>query len=150
MLNITLNTWIISDTHFGHKNIVKYCNRPKKHNDIMRQNWIELIAEDDTVLHLGDLFMGRKADAISWIDNLPGDKYMIRGNHDKQNLHWYADRGFKLVGEFGRLYWHDAAHRVCFSHYPEDQKLDWGVNIHGHIHNNGYAPVWIDAEITET
>ncbi len=52
---IDLDTWIISDTHFGHKNIIKYCDRPLNHNELMIEQWGDLIKWQDNVLHLGDL-----------------------------------------------------------------------------------------------
>ena len=29
------STWVVSDTHFGHRNIVGFCHRPENHEDIM-------------------------------------------------------------------------------------------------------------------
>ena len=45
----------ISDTHFLHNNIIKYCNRPQDHNRIMIKNWIKNVRDDDIVFHLGDV-----------------------------------------------------------------------------------------------
>jgi calcineurin-like phosphoesterase family protein len=138
-LNLTLDTWIISDTHFLHKNIVKYCNRPVDHTEIMFDNWLEHIHLDDQVLHLGDIYMGPRIAGQELLAKLPGRKYYLKGNHDKQSEVFYADLGFKLVP--APLYWHTPeGKKVLFSHYPDNQRLDWTINIHGHIHNNGYAP----------
>jgi len=57
-LKITNKTWLISDTHFGHKNIVQYQQRPESHEVIMLSEWIDAVGEHDDILHLGDVFMG--------------------------------------------------------------------------------------------
>lgn len=150
-MNLTLDTWIISDTHFNHDNIVKYCGRPSDHTEIMVEQWNALVAPDDTVLHLGDLFMGKTERSIKLLKNLPGNKFFVRGNHDKRNMHWYGEVGFHHVGNVQGNGWQilnavrfiepDEEQRVLFTHYPDLHWQDqWDINIHGHIHNNGYAP----------
>lgn len=147
-MNINLDTWIVSDTHFNHDNIVKYCSRPEDHTQLIESNWFEAIAVDDTVLHLGDMYMGPKRDSETIMARLPGQKYYILGNHDKKSKPFYADLGWKHVNAAkatgtdikNAVYFEDGVHRVLLTHYPDESYLDkWTVNIHGHIHNNGYG-----------
>jgi calcineurin-like phosphoesterase family protein len=49
------NTWVVSDTHFGHQNIVGFCHRPLDHEQAMIAEWRAHVPEDATVVHLGDL-----------------------------------------------------------------------------------------------
>src|ERR1044072_3822786 len=49
------NTWVVSDTHFGHENIVGYCARPLDHDQVILEQWRAHVPDDATVLHLGDL-----------------------------------------------------------------------------------------------
>lgn len=131
---LTLDTWIISDTHFGHKNIQRYCSRPAGVDELMRHNWKTLVRPDDHVLHLGDIaWRGRH----TMPRDLPGIVHFIAGNHDHRPM-------IKLLME--ELKWEKLEHRVvktlldrsvCFSHYPNNA-LDWITNVHGHIHNNGW------------
>jgi calcineurin-like phosphoesterase family protein len=134
MLNINPNTYIISDTHFGHKNIIKYCDRPEDHNDVMFDKWLQTISIDDTVLHLGDLAFKKNYN----LNVLPGNKYLIKGNHDHYSTEWYQEMGFEIAPR--RVFYKQGPRTILFTHYPEDNfHLDWDVNIHGHIHNNGYV-----------
>ena len=61
---ITPDTWIISDTHFFHENIGRYCNRPENWQELIFKNWNELISPNETVLHLGDFALGKKTISI--------------------------------------------------------------------------------------
>lgn len=79
--------WFTSDTHFGHHNIMKYCNRNFKNVDHMDQemikNWNSKVGVNDIVFHLGDFCFG---DILEWEKiryQLNGTIYFIRGNHDK-------------------------------------------------------------------
>ena len=51
--------WLISDTHFGHTNVIKYCNRPFESSDEMDKtiikNWNNTIKKYDKVFLLGDV-----------------------------------------------------------------------------------------------
>ncbi len=57
-----------------------------KHEEKIKQNWIELVNDDDVVLIPGDIcwatsFDDAKID-LSWINELSGKKVLLRGNHD--------------------------------------------------------------------
>ena len=135
----TKDTWIISDTHFGHKNIVKYCNRPERHNEIMMNQWVDLVGDEDTVLHLGDVAVWYGDEEEKWqriAGAMPGSKYLLRGNHDKIKDSEWANLGYTVIPEF--IHEFDGV-RVLFSHYPDTERGHlWDINIHGHIHNNDY------------
>lgn len=145
MFQVSPDTWIVSDTHFGHKNIVKYCNRPMHHNSLMIAQWHKRVADDDVVLHLGDLTIWYGDDAEEWLEkagSLPGQKYMLRGNHDKWKPKVLEAHGWTVIPEFVQeLEYKQNLKRVLFSHYPDVTRIgEWDVNIHGHIHNNELDP----------
>ena len=79
------NVYLISDTHFAHKNIMKYENRPFKDLTDMREklilNWNMLVKPEDTVIHLGDFGMCNKDVASDILSRLNGHKILIKGNH---------------------------------------------------------------------
>lgn len=143
LFRVTPTTWIVSDTHFGHKNIVKYCNRPMHHNSLMIAKWNKHVADDDLVLHLGDLAVWYGDTEEYWLgvaSSLPGKKYMLRGNHDKRKDKTYAEYGWTVIPEFIQDIGVNGQ-RVLFSHYPDETRIgDWDINIHGHIHNNDLDP----------
>jgi calcineurin-like phosphoesterase family protein len=133
--------FVISDTHFGHKNIIKYCDRPQYHEKLMIANWRRRVKKHDTILHLGDLMMGGNEYYNEFWCNvaplLTGKKYIILGNHDKRSYDYEA-LGFTVIKPFSIKY---RKHTVSFDHYPkllndEDNKT---LHVHGHIHNHAYS-----------
>jgi calcineurin-like phosphoesterase family protein len=50
-----MNIWFTSDTHFHHKNIIKYCNRPyssvEEMNNALIENWNKTVKQND-ILHV--------------------------------------------------------------------------------------------------
>lgn len=133
--------YVISDTHFGHQNIIKYCGRPKYHEELMIANWRRRVKKHDTILHLGDLMMGGDDFFYHFKENiapkLTGKKYIILGNHDKRKYD-YADLGFEVVKPFKIEY---RQFEVTFDHYPKLFNYDdsYKLHIHGHIHNHEYS-----------
>jgi calcineurin-like phosphoesterase family protein len=136
-LIVSESTWIISDTHFGHENIIKYCGRPRNHNLLMKRAWKKLVKKEDVILHLGDVIVwyGLHNTWAKEVLKLPGRKFLILGNHDLDlkwtNEEWISKTGMTVIEPFqqGKTY---------FSHEPLIEIQDWTVelNIHGHSHNH--------------
>lgn len=76
-----------SDTHFGHKNIVQYSNRPFDSvghmNEAIIANWNAMVRDDDTVFHLGDVALGPWVEWDSILTRLNGIKTLVVGNHER-------------------------------------------------------------------
>lgn len=131
------NVWFISDTHFYHHNIIRYCNRPFKNveemNQTMIQNWNNIINKEDKVFHLGDFSFGDFDEIKGIACRLNGNKYLIKGNHDRHSTQFYLDCGFKGVYDYPILY----NEFYILSHWPIYLMPNVPyVNLHGHIHNN--------------
>lgn len=150
--------WLISDPHFWHYNIIKYCSRPQDCFAKIEANWQKLVPSTDAVVCLGDFaFTSRKRsvgratkeDVKDLLGDLPGTKYLIKGNHDK-GTQWMLEAGFDQVWEpgtvhelggftFGVLGLHSKVPElpedgIYLSHRPVA-----GIRMpyfHGHIHNN--------------
>lgn len=57
-----------------------------KHDEKIKNNWLDIVKDEDTVLISGDISWSMRiaegmAD-LEWIHNLPGTKIIIKGNHD--------------------------------------------------------------------
>lgn len=128
--------FVISDTHFCHNNIIKYCNRPfvdaDQMNEAIISNWNNVVSSDDVVLHLGDItagagkFKDEKSKEI--VKRLNGNIIFIRGNHDE------GIKSFKLIDN---LMFHWNGVRIYCSHYPVYNFKNFGdFHLYGHVHQN--------------
>jgi len=67
-------------------------------NEVLIQNWNDVVKPTDTVFVLGDFAMTRNAERIkSWVERLNGTKHLILGNHDELKVWRYLDCGFASV-----------------------------------------------------
>lgn len=86
-MRFIVTTFFTSDTHFGHANIIKYCNRPffsvGEMDEALIANWNSVVKNGDTVWHLGDFTMYGTEQAERYRNRLNGDIHLIWGNHDR-------------------------------------------------------------------
>ncbi len=138
-----MTTFLISDTHFSHKNILSFLNEKgeplrnfnsiEEHDDYLIRKWNSVVRPKDKVYHLGDVSMTNWTNTEAILNQLNGDKVLIRGNHDQHKLFQYA-KVFKDVRAYHQL------NGFILSHIPiHPESLGrWKGNIHGHLHSNNY------------
>ena len=132
-----INVWMISDTHFYHKRIIEYCERPfesiQEMNETLHNNWCEVVGDDDIVFFLGDFVMGvgkMKNEIFKELyDSLPGHKRFLRGNHDE------GVTSVKLIDEPYLIEYKGKT--ITLYHYPSNE-FDTDFYIHGHIHSKTF------------
>lgn len=133
-----MSIYVISDTHFNHKNVIEYCHRPfynvKHMNNTIIKNWNSVIQRNDIVYHLGDFSFGTKEMITDLVSKLNGNIYLVLGNHDGTSVKKYYDAGFKRVYDTP-IFLKD--YNIVLSHKPLDiPNNNFMLNICGHIHNN--------------
>lgn len=135
-------TWFISDTHFGHKNIIKFVDysgnrlRPfssvEEHDETIIENHNTLVSDRDRVYVMGDVAIGRRD--IQTVGRLRGRKKLIKGNHDIFKLSDYAPF-FEDIASC-RIYPDQGVIVSHFPVHPGQLEHRFKVNWHGHLHAN--------------
>ena len=133
--------WFTSDTHFCHKNIIKYEDRPFKDieemNSELIRRWNEVVQPDDTVYHLGDVLLGPAERFYPLVSALNGRKILIRGNHDGKSKDWYLEHGFDEV--YPSLFLFASGYRILLTHTPAPAPgMDYDLHFYGHVHSKGH------------
>lgn len=120
-----------ADLHFGHANIIKYCQRPfecvDEMNEALIRNWNSVVKPMDTVYVPGDFAMG---DPRPYLERLYGDIYLIPGDHDEVSR-WSED--YVLSGIFARWI---SGQLVVLCHYP---MISWSRSHYGSWHIHGHC-----------
>ena len=134
--------WFVSDTHFGHKNIMLHDHRP--FSDVeemwaaMKQLWNGRVAKNDDVWILGDFCFRSAKDPVTYLRELKGKKHLIIGNHDKELLKDEAAmKYFETVDDYRKI--HDNGNTIILCHYPLaewDGYFRGSWHIYGHIHGS--------------
>ncbi len=134
--------FIISDTHFGHTELVNKGFRPKGYGEKICAN-LSLLRLDagDIVYHLGDVAVAENSAAeaaanVMFTHMSAAKMVLIRGNHDSRSTGWYLDKGWSAVLDAAVLSVYGM--NIYLSHEPVEFMPRFNVNIHGHLHDNGH------------
>jgi len=153
-----------ADEHYGHTNIIKYCDRPFATVEEMDVELARLhnsvVTDNDIVVHAGDFTLRRGEDAQRYVEALNGTHIFLRGSHDQwldKTAHEIWEK--KLSGQH-IVVCHYAMRVWGLSHYNS-----WQLYGHSHgglppvgkqwdvgVDNNNYLPLSLKqvTEIMET
>jgi len=148
--------WIISDTHFGHKNICRGVTEWRlpdgsvpihqtrdfdsigQMNDAIVNGINSVVGQDDVLIHLGDWSFGGFENIKIFRDRIVCQEiHLILGNHDHhiENNRSDCQELFASVNHYTKLmYKFDT---LVLMHYPIDSwdGLNKGhIHLHGHVH----------------
>lgn len=132
--------YFTSDTHFFHKNIIEYCDRPFLNVEMMNEGliekWNRRVLPEDTVYHIGDVSFGKFGPTQEIIKRLNGHKILIKGNHDRSPERM-IEIGFQEC--YKTLYLQTEKGMAYLQHEPAANGI-WGdlaeFQICGHVHND--------------
>lgn len=138
-----MSIFFTSDTHYYHKNIIKYSNRPYKDitemNEAMIENYNRRVGKDDVCYHLGDFGFADQDKLTKIVQRLNGQKHLILGNHDNRQ---YFQEVFGSVRDYVEIKVpdEDARHglqSIVLFHYSMRvwNKSHYGAwQLYGHSH----------------
>lgn len=157
--------WFTSDLHFGHKNVIKFCNRPfqdvNEMNEKLIENWNSVVGENDIVFILGDTFWFNDSRAIKrCFQRLKGIIYVIPGNHDNfESYHRLSDEPRVILCEDITEVFLEFADKtlypkkiceLCLSHLPLStwpHRENGSINFFGHIHSQPDKTEGVDQDL---
>jgi calcineurin-like phosphoesterase family protein len=133
-----------SDSHFGHANIIKYCNRPfddvNHMNKVLCEQWNNIVPKDGIVFHLGDFTFRAKNAIREYRKNLNGVIYLCEGNHENSKevrksgcFEQIADL-YDMVVDDEEV--SDGFQRIAACHYP---MISWNHSGRGAFHCFGHV-----------
>lgn len=124
--------YFISDTHFGHSNILKFERKSFKdiqeHDNFIWNLIFSTVKKDDRLFHLGDFGLTTEENLEKW-KSIPAYTILIRGNHDNSIN--------KLKEVFDEVHNEPIFYkkRILLSHEPLPVTKGT-LNIHGHLHGS--------------
>jgi len=144
------NLFFSSDSHFMHKNIIKYCNRPfdsvDEMNKTLIERWNSVVGEKDLIFHGGDFCFGGKTQWTWLLKRLNGIKYLAAGNHDKSIASGFFEDvqhrfNIRVIGDDEIA---SDGQRITIDHYPmlswyQSHRGAWQLfgHVHGGLSNKG-------------
>ncbi|MCI0701166.1 MAG: metallophosphoesterase [Planctomycetia bacterium] len=148
--------WFTADTHFGHGNIIKYCQRPflssrerdiirndpraklrlsdetvTRHDEALLEAINSRVAEDDYLWILGDFCWGGLTEARYYRDRIRCKNVsLVWGNHDR----WEIAPVFTETTEQRMI--RVEGQEIWLNHYP---MRSWNKAFHGSWHFYGHV-----------
>lgn len=145
----------ISDLHFGHANCLAFDNRPwhtvADMDRALIENWNSVVDNGDIVYILGDMFWCNWKESLPILDQLNGQKFLIKGNHDRCNESQFVKKFVKIVDY---LEVDDNGRKIVLCHYPipcfKNHFYGW-YHLYGHVHSSFEANMMehVKKEMTE-
>ena len=103
--------FLTSDLHFGHDREFIWGPRgfasSEEHDKTIVANWNSVVSPEDIVYVLGDLMLGDNVKGTECINQLNGNIYVIRGNHDTDNR-W--NNVYANIEKLNLIGWADVIH----------------------------------------
>lgn len=125
--------WFTSDTHFGHKNIIKFCDRPYSDVNEMDEQLInninDCVGENDILYHMGDFAWKSPSHYRARIKCK--EIHLVLGNHDKYSQ---CKGIFSTIEKYNEIKIADT--RLCLFHFPI---ASWNRQRHGNFHLCGHS-----------
>ena len=152
MSNQNQKTWITSDLHFHHSNIIKYSPESRGHftsveemNEAIVENINSKVREDDILIIAGDVCFAKPEVGVEFLKRINGFKKIVWGNHDKKlrdSSVFQQSRGMMGVvweGDYLEFKhnFEGKHYPVVVSHFPFltwDRAHHGAINLHGHGH----------------
>ena len=151
-------TWFTADPHFGHANIIKYCQRPflsdrevelaksdprgkwqvspgtvARHDQALIDSINDRVQPRDQFWILGDFCWGDDAAAKSYLDRMVCKNVnFVWGNHDKRSIRGF----FKRTMDQGMI--KVRGQKIWLNHYPMrswDGRFHGSWQLYGHVHD---------------
>ena len=139
-----MKTWVTSDLHLDHSNIMKYSPTYRQFDNVDHMNseiiinWNLNVQPDDVVYILGDVAFCEASKAAKFFQQLNGKKILIEGNHDHKLVknQFFRDQ-FEEIHKYLEIVYN--GHKICMFHYPIsewNQCHRGSIMLHGHLHGN--------------
>ena len=156
--------WFTSDLHFGHRNIIRFCNRPfvdiKEMGQKLIENWNYCVKDDDIVFVLGDTFWFNDSRGIKKVlGQLNGEIYILPGNHDDfSSYHRVDNPKIHLCEDIVALWlesendrgWNKKILEIWMAHYPMmtwPHRENGAWQLFGHIHSQEDRTEGVDQDL---
>lgn len=135
------NKWFWADPHIDHEGIVKVCKRPyqtiRHHNRELIRNYQAVVKDEDEVWIVGDLCLKGPEYMPFYhrlLNQLPGQKHLIFGNHDTLTWQQYIEAGFVSCHSSCRIE-HNGINYII-NHDPAPSCIDREtIWLCGHVHD---------------
>ena len=137
-----MKNYYISDLHLGHKNCIRFDERPFADIDEMAsviiRRWNSKVRDEDHVYLVGDVAYRHHNEIHTVLEELKGHIHLVIGNHDPVCVmkNGRAMNCFESVEWIMRI--EDEGRTVCLCHFPIicwDQKHRNSYHIYGHVHS---------------
>ena len=144
--------YLTSDSHFSHRNILKYCNRPfssiEEMNEAIINNWNSVVTTRDIVYHLGDFGFGNASQLRPILERLNGRIHLVPGSHDTEllkdpNSRLWLNIEPPLLTISIKQYSPELRY-LTLCHYPMWRWYKshfWTIHAYGHVHTSSIKKV---------